>query len=85
MARKLPEQNIPTASPARIAEILDELLANRPGWESTDAGWTHKKSGITVTAGIGVHAFHVTCRGSASEVTFSTRTALDLHLAGAKA
>jgi hypothetical protein len=67
------------------AEALDTFMANRPGWASNDVGWTHDATGITVQARHDAAPFKVTRSGTNGELGFTTRTALDMHLAHAGA
>lgn len=74
----------PSATATQAAEALDELLANRRGWTSTDRGWTHKKAGLHVEAHPGTSPFRVT-RTSGGSHEFASRVGLDVFLATAGA
>lgn len=83
-APKMPPPPV-NVSAVAAAEALDAFLADRPGWSSNDRGWTHDGTGITVEARQGAAPFKVTRTGAGGELGFTTRTALDMHLAHAGA
>lgn len=78
-----PQAELPVSVTA-AAETLDRLLADRAGWVSTDRGWSHKKSGLSIEARQGVTPFRIV-KAAGGEVALRTRTALELYLGQAGA
>lgn len=69
----------PPVTAGQAAEVLDGFLGGRTGWKSTDRGWSHKKTGLTVVASGGSCPFTVTTTGQAGDRKVS-RTGLELML-----